>query len=80
MDAIPVEITNVLSQFPMLLVFLVIWWQQMRAHQEAIAYYRQQQQRYNEWMQRLFEVWSAEELKKSEPSLTNDKPGIQKAP
>lgn len=79
MDAIPVEITNVLSQTPMLLVFLFIWWQQNKAHQEAIAYYRAQQQRYNEWMQRLFEVWSAEELKKSEPGITDIKP-IQKAP
>lgn len=74
MDVIPVEILNMLAQFPVLAIFYFIWRSQMEAHAQAIAHYREQQRRTLEWMQRLFEIWSAEELKKNDLDITDLKP------
>ena len=74
MEVIPTELLNVLAQFPILAIFYFAWRSQMEAHAKSIEHYREQQRRTVEWIQRLFEVWAAEELKKRDDYLTSIKP------
>lgn len=60
--AFPQELLNLVVQFPILAFFYMIWRQQVEAHKESIAYYRDQQRQLSEWMRRMIEVWSGEQL------------------
>jgi hypothetical protein len=60
--AFPQELLNLVVQFPILAFFYFIWKQQIDAHKESIAYYRDQQRQLSEWMRRMIEVWSGEQL------------------
>ena len=73
-DVIPTEILNLLAQFPIFAIFYFMWRSQMDAHAQELTYYREQQRRTLEWMQRLFEVWSAEELKRRDIDMPDIKP------
>ncbi len=78
----PQEIVSLLAQTPTLLLVMFIWWHSMQAHQRSVEYYRQRQQRIEEWMQKLVEQWSALDIeqKKIGAPLTMSKPVQQLRP
>lgn len=43
-------IKSLLVQFPMVAIILLIFWQQTKAHEVSIAFYRQQQNVFMTWL------------------------------